>query len=74
MQHLIKAFEDIFQESKQLPPTREIDHCITLNEGTKPINVRPYMSIFKKLKLKKIHDMLKVRLIRSNTSFFSSPI
>jgi hypothetical protein len=46
MQHLIKAFEDIFLEPKQLPPTREIDHCVTLNEGTEPINMRSYRYVY----------------------------
>ncbi|KAL6332953.1 hypothetical protein AAG906_019964 [Vitis piasezkii] len=39
---LIDKFEDIYQEPKQLPPEREIDHHINLKEGTEPINVRPY--------------------------------
>jgi len=42
MQQLLKDFKDIFQAPEQLPPVREIDHTITLKEGTEPVNVRPY--------------------------------
>jgi hypothetical protein len=38
----LKDFKDIFQALEQLPPVREIDHTITLKEGTEPVNVRPY--------------------------------
>ncbi|KAL6322878.1 hypothetical protein AAG906_020921 [Vitis piasezkii] len=42
MQRLLKEYEDVFEEPSSLPPAREVDHCITLKEGTEPINVRPY--------------------------------
>ncbi|RVW63788.1 Transposon Tf2-2 polyprotein [Vitis vinifera] len=42
MQRLLKEYEDVFQEPSSLPPAREVDHCITLKEGTEPINIRPY--------------------------------
>lgn len=76
MQELLQAFEDIFQEPKQLPPAREIDHHITLKEGIEPINVKPYRyAYFQKTKIEKqVHDMLKLGLIRTSTSPFSSPV
>ncbi|RVW19271.1 putative mitochondrial protein [Vitis vinifera] len=40
MQRLLKEYEDVFQEPSSLPPAHEVDHCITLKEGTEPINVR----------------------------------
>lgn len=55
-------------------------HSILLKEGTKPINVRPYRYTYiqkaqiKKKKKKKVHDMLKLGLIRSSISQFSSSI
>ena len=69
-------FEDLFQEPTQLPPTREVDHHIILQEGTAPINVRPYRyAYFQKAEIEKqVHDMLKLGLIKSSTSPFSSPI
>ena len=76
MQFLLQTFEDIYQEPKQLPPEREIDHRINLKEGTNPINVRPYRyAYFQKSKIEKeVHDMLKLGLIRASTSPFSSPV
>ncbi|RVW35013.1 Retrovirus-related Pol polyprotein from transposon 17.6 [Vitis vinifera] len=76
MQQLIKAFEDIFQEPNQLPLAREIDHRITLKEGTEPVNVRPYRyAYFQKAEIEKqVRDMLKLGLIRASTSPFSSPV
>lgn len=32
----------IFEEPKTLPPVRDTDHSITLQEGVESINVRPY--------------------------------
>jgi len=56
--------------------SREIDHHINLKEGTEPINVRPYKyAYFQKAEIEKqVHDMLKLGLIRSSTSPFSSPV
>jgi len=76
MQQLLQEFEDIYQEPKQLPPQREIAHHINLKEGTEPIIVRPYRyAYFQKAEIEKqVHDMLKLGLIRSSTSPFSSPV
>ena len=76
MQQLLQEFEDIYQEPKQLPPEREIDHHINLKEGTEPINVWSYRyAYFQKAEIEKqVHDMLKLGLIRSSTSPFSSPV
>ena len=76
MQQLLQEFEDIYQEPKQLPSEREIDHHINLKKGTEPINVRSYRyAYFQKAEIeKKVHDMLKLGLIRSSTSSFSSPV
>lgn len=65
MQVLIEAFAAIFEEPQQLPPAREIDHCIPLKEGTEPINVRPYRyAYFQKAEIEKqVLDMLTLGLI-----------
>lgn len=72
----MESLDNIFQEPKQLPPTREVDHHILLKEGTEPINVRPYRyAYFQKVEIEKqVHDMLKLGLIRLSTSLFSSPV
>ena len=69
IKHLLAEFEDFFQELTQLPPIREVDHHIILQEGTTPINVRPYRyAYFQKAEIeKKVHDMLKLGLIKSKS-------
>ena len=76
MQRLLKEYEDVFQEPSSLPPVREVDHCITLKEGTEPINVRPYRyAHFQKAEIEKqVQEMLDSGLIRPSTSPFSSPV
>lgn len=74
MQKLLREYTELFQEPTQLHPTRDTDHCITLKEGTEPVNVRPYRyAYFLKAKIKKqVHEMLSSGLIRPNTSSFFS--
>ena len=73
---ILEEFKDVFQEPTSLPPTRDIDHQIILKKGTEPINVRPYRyAYFQKAEIEKqVQDMLKLGLIKSSTSSFSSPI
>ena len=72
----MEEFEDLFQEPTQLSLTREVDHHIILQEGTTPINVRPYRYVyFQKAEIEKqVHDMLKLGLIKCSTGPFSSPV
>lgn len=42
MQLLLEAFAEIFEEPKQFPPIREVEHHIPLKEGMEPIKVQPY--------------------------------
>ena len=39
---LLTQFEQVFQEPQGLPPHQERDHAITIQEGTKILNLRPY--------------------------------
>ena len=76
MQWLLHNFGDVFWEANQLPPVRDIEHQINLKEGVDLINVRLYRyAYFQKSKIEKqVQDMLKLGLIRSSTSPFSSPV
>ena len=76
MQRVLKEYEDVFQEPSSLPPAREVDHCITIKEGTEPINVRPYRyAHFQKAEIEKqVQEMLDSGLIRPSTSPFSSSV
>jgi hypothetical protein len=53
-----------------------VDHCITLKEGTEPINVRPYRyANFQKTEIEKqVQEMLDSGLICPSTSPFSLPV
>ena len=42
MKNLLEAYSDILCEPSTLPPMWEVNHYITLEEGTEPMNVRPY--------------------------------
>ena len=76
MKRLLKYYADMFQEPSSLPPVRDVEHCITLKEGTQPINVRSYRyAHFQKEEIKKqVQEMLKSVLIRLSTSPFSLPV
>lgn len=39
---LLQEYADILAEPKSSPPHRVHDHQIILEEGTSPVNVRPY--------------------------------
>ena len=42
MVEFMSKFSDIFTFATRLPPARERDHAIILEEGTSTISVRPY--------------------------------
>ena len=42
MGRVLQEFEDVFREPQGLPPERSHDHSITLKEGSKPFQIRPY--------------------------------
>ncbi|KAH9658539.1 hypothetical protein KPL70_023536 [Citrus sinensis] len=76
MQQILVEYSNLFQEPRQLPPSRDIDHNIPLKEGTEPVNVRPYRyPYFQKSEIEKqVQEMLNSGLIRPSTSPFSSPV
>lgn len=72
--HLLQKFEHLFQPPSELPTNRDIEHHITLKEGTNPVNVRPYRyAHFQKAEIEKqVQEMLQSGLIRPSSSPFSS--
>jgi len=42
LEEVLKEYEGGFEEPKQLPPNREIDHKIPIKAVVDPMNVRPY--------------------------------
>lgn len=39
---LLESYNDVFQEPKDLQPSKSKDHAINLIPRTKPISIRPY--------------------------------
>lgn len=76
LQAILQQYIDLFEEPKQLPPSRLHEHKITLKEGTSPINIRPYRyPNGKKNEIEKmVNEMLASGVIRHSTSPYSSPI
>jgi hypothetical protein len=74
LKELLGNFEDAFEESKGLPPTRSHDHKILLKEDSTLVCVRPYRyPYFQKTEIEKIvRELLQSRVIRPSQSPFSS--
>ncbi|XP_070053472.1 uncharacterized protein [Nicotiana tomentosiformis] len=73
---VLLKYNDIYEEPKELPPSREHEHKIVLKEGTASINKRPYKypAIQKDEIEKMIDEMLNSGVLRHSTSPYSSPI
>lgn len=76
MSMLLQQYARIFDTPTTLPPERDIEHHITLKEGSDPVNVRPYRyAHFQKEEIEKqVNETLKTGLIRNSSSPFSSPV
>lgn len=69
-------FDAIFAEPTQLPPSRECDHWIPLEEGTKPLNPWSYRHSHgqKDVIEKLVKKMLDSSIIQVSHNPFSSPV
>lgn len=76
LQPTLTRYKQIFELPKGLPPTRNMQHAITLLEGTTPINSRPYRySYVQKDEIEKlVREMLDAQIIRPSVSPYSSPV
>jgi hypothetical protein len=76
IQSLIDEYTDLFQEPKQLPPSRVYDHAIPLQPDSMPINCRPYKySPQHKTEIERqVKELLQAGLIAHSTSPFASPV
>jgi hypothetical protein len=74
---IVKEFIDVFPDDLPgLPPNREIEFCIDLVSGTKPISMAPYRMAPVELKELKeqIQDLLDKGFIRPSVSPWGAPV
>jgi hypothetical protein len=73
---VINEYTDLFQEPKQLPPSRVYDHAIPLQPDFMPINCRPckYSPQHKTKIERQVKELLQAGLIAHSTSPFASPV
>ncbi|XP_051122326.1 uncharacterized protein LOC127245468 [Andrographis paniculata] len=76
LETLLKTYEKVFGEPTELPPTISVYHHIILQDGAKPISVRPYCyrHVQKDEIEKLMEDILCAGIIRPSLSPFSSPV
>uniref|UniRef100_A0A803PMN4 Uncharacterized protein n=1 Tax=Cannabis sativa TaxID=3483 RepID=A0A803PMN4_CANSA len=73
---LIREFNIVFEEPTKLPPQRNVDHCIFLQLGSAPVNVRPYRYPYfqKDIIEKLVQEMRAYGFCRPSRSPYSSPV
>ncbi|XP_061376328.1 uncharacterized protein LOC133318356 [Gastrolobium bilobum] len=73
---ILLTFQKVFSLPGGLPPFRGLDHSIHLEEGTKPVNVRPYRygHSHKSEIEKQVSELLAAGFIKHSHSPFSSPV
>ena len=76
LDRVLREYEGGFEEPKQLPPSRAIDHKIPIKAGVDHINVRPYRYpyLLKSEIEKQVEEMMKSGIIRPSNSPYSSPV
>ena len=76
VEKLLSQFEAVFQEPKELPPSRTHDHHIPLKPGEEPPNIRPYRyPYFQKIEIEsQVKSMLQSGVIQPSVSPFSAPV
>ncbi|KAL4384039.1 hypothetical protein GQ457_15G021620 [Hibiscus cannabinus] len=75
LQPILEKYQQVFEEPKGMPPTRNHDHSIVLKPGTQPVNLRPYrFPHYQKEEVEKqIVEMLSSGIIQTSKSPFASP-
>lgn len=76
LQTLLDQFGDVFEDPKELPPHRALDHAITLEHDAQPVNSRPYRySPLQKDEIERqVQEMLAAGIITESMSPFASPV
>jgi len=74
---VVREFPDVFHaDLRGMPPDRDIDFCIDLAPGTKPISIPPYRMAPPELKELKeqLQDLLNQGFIRPSVSPWGAPV
>ena len=73
---LLSLFQHLFRTTSELPLIKGHEHAIVLQEGSLPVNVRPYRyPQFQKDEIEwLIKEMLEAEIIRPSVSPYSSPV
>jgi hypothetical protein len=76
VQVLLSEFADVFAEPKGLPPHRQYDHAIALEEHARPPNIKPYRySPLQKDEIERqVAEMLQSGVIVHSMSPFAAPV
>ena len=73
---LLNTYAPIFEEPKELPPSRGKEHAIVLKPDAQPVSVRPfrYPQVKKEEIERQVATMLAAGIIQESSSPFSSPV
>ncbi|XP_071680988.1 uncharacterized protein [Lolium perenne] len=76
IQAILTDFNDVFAEPEGLPPHRQYDHAVTLEEGASPPNVKPYRySPMQKDEIERqVQEMLRTGVITHSMSPYAAPV
>lgn len=76
LQTILQHYSQVFSVPTELPPKRDHDHRIPLQQDSKPISVRPYRyPYYQKAEIEKlVKELLESGLIRTSNNPFSSPV
>lgn len=73
---VLEAYSQVFEEPKELPPSRGKEHAIVLRTDAQPVSVRPFLypQAQKEDIEKQVANILAAVIIRESSSPFSSPV